>query len=228
MKRDRLIQTAIEKINAQTYLEIGVQRGKNFFAIDAPVMIAVDPKFLIGYRRRFSNFFKYIKARFFEMTSDDFFERHAPAVFRRRLLDVALIDGLHTYEQALKDFENCLKYLSPRGIILFHDCNPLSKEAAEPGSSPGDVMSRLGTGAEWTGDVWKAIVHIRARCPNVDVFVMDCDYGVGVACRRPAQEQLPYTAAQIAAMTYSDLEKDRQTLLGLKPTQYWDEFVCTL
>lgn len=37
-------------------------------------------------------------------------------------VDFASIDGDHSYDGVKKDFENCEKILSERGIILLHDC----------------------------------------------------------------------------------------------------------
>lgn len=34
---------------------------------------------------------------------------------------MAFIDGDHSYEGVKKDFENIVKYISPKGHILFHD-----------------------------------------------------------------------------------------------------------
>ncbi len=35
--------------------------------------------------------------------------------------DFALIDGIHVYEQAKKDFEAAMRHMAPRGYLLFHD-----------------------------------------------------------------------------------------------------------
>lgn len=229
MTRDYFIQSAIDTLKARTYLEIGVQRGKNFFRISAPLQIAVDPHFRIGITRRLRNPATLLRSRFFEMTSDDFFRERAPSFFRDRKIDVALIDGLHTYDQVLSDFNNCLNYLSSQGIILFHDCNPATKEAAEYGHSPTEIMQKFeGKNAEWNGDVWKAIVHIRSQCPDIETFVLDCDHGIGVARRGKAMDRLNLTVEQVRAMNYEDLEHDRINLLGLKPASYWNEFITNV
>jgi hypothetical protein len=162
------------------------------------------------------------------MTSDDFFARHAEKVLAKRKIDVALIDGLHTYEQVMKDFDNCFRYLSPNGLILFHDCNPLTREAAEYAHSPEEMLKKFpdAKSAEWNGDVWKAIVHINSLYPDIEILVLDCDYGVGVARRKPgAAKILNLTAVQIQNLTFDDLERDRVRLLNLKPASYWNEYV---
>jgi hypothetical protein len=229
MRRELFIQSAIDKLAAKTYLEIGVHRGKNFFKISAPFKIAIDPNFIIGYGRWLRNLPTLLKCKFYQVTSDDFFKKHAPDVFKKRTIDVAFIDGLHTYEQVLADFENCLQFLSPNGLILFHDCNPATAEAAAYAHSPADIMNKIpGKNSEWNGDVWKAIVHIRSIHKNVEVFVLDCDYGIGVARRRKSESNLSFTPEQIQALTYADLEKNRTSFINLKSPKYWDEFIKTV
>jgi hypothetical protein len=230
MNRTQIINSIIKRMKARTYLEIGVQRGKNFYQIEAPAKIAVDPEFKIGLTRRLKNLPQVFNNRFFEKTSDTFFEKDASEVFKTHQLDVALIDGLHTYEQSLKDFENCLKYLSPNGVILFHDCNPLSKEAAEPAAkSPEDKLARFPhLNAEWTGDVWKTIVHIRSLFPQIEAFVFDCDFGVGVAKRSLSPKKLKLSASEIEKLSYEDLAERRTEFINLKQPGYLDEFINTL
>lgn len=66
-----------------------------------------------------------------EMTSDEFFvawsnNEGATDVFGREAalggaIGFCYIDGNHTYEFALRDFENCDRYLVPGGFVLFDD-----------------------------------------------------------------------------------------------------------
>lgn len=164
----------------------------------------------------------------FRMTSDEFF------VKKERLLnsygvDVCLVDGLHTYEQALRDLLNSLKYLKPNGVILLHDCNPTTELMALPAARIEDVI-RLripqwdGT---WSGDVWKALVHLRALRKDVDAFVLDCDTGIGVVTKRQPKHSLSYSENDIRMMDYGFLSNNRKTLLGLQPSEYFEEFLQT-
>lgn len=229
MDRAFIIQSCIDKISAKHYLEIGVQRGKNFFKIKADQKTAVDPNFMIGIKRRVLNLKSWLTSDFNEMTSTDFFKKTAPQKLANLKIDVAFIDGLHTYEQTLEDFLNCSKYLSEGGLILFHDCNPTSLEAAAPLNSPTEKMQKFpGKNAEWNGDVWKTFVHIRSLMPEWQAFVLDCDYGVGVAVKRKNEKPLNYTRFQIEKMNYSDLEANREVFLGLKPPSYLNEFLASL
>jgi predicted O-methyltransferase YrrM len=153
------------------------------------------------------------------MTSDEFFARHA-ALFEEGRIDAAFIDGLHTYEQSLVDVENCLRCLNDGGVILMHDCNPISEAMASPSACYEEVVGRSAEGQppEWTGDVWKTIVHLRSR-EGFQVAVLDCDYGVGVIVKRPGAKHLAFAPETIRSWTYRDLEANRRELLDLQPPQ---------
>jgi hypothetical protein len=229
MKKEFVIQSIINRIQARTYLEIGVQRGKNFLQINAPFKIAIDPHFKIGTARRFFRLGSYLKSEFFEMTSDSFFEVKADTVLKKKRIDVAFIDGLHTYRQSLRDFNNCVKYISNGGVILLHDCNPTSREAASFAFSPEEMQKKFpGKNAEWNGDVWKTIVHLRSLHPELNVLVLDCDYGLAIVKKGKPEDPLHFSEQEIENLTYDDLEKNRIKFLNLKPEEYLQEFILSL
>ena len=113
------------------------------------------------------------------MTSDDFFANEA-AFLEQHPIDVALIDGQHSYMQVVRDVENTLRYLRDDGVIVLHDCNPPFALAGRPAASWDDFVAQqsgpLVIGI-WTGDVWKAIVHLRSTRDDLRVAVLKCDYG---------------------------------------------------
>jgi len=66
-------------------------------------------------------------------TSDEFFARRGPdALLAGQPLGVGFIDGLHLYEQALKDFINLEKYCGPRSVDFIARYRPLGRSHAEP------------------------------------------------------------------------------------------------
>jgi hypothetical protein len=213
--RWHVIQAAITWNCAQTYLEIGLGDLENFFRITAPRMFGVEPVPLSG-----PILFKAERrgAQIFPLTSDAFFASNA-GLFQNGGIDVAFVDGLHTHEQSIRDVYHCLAHLNPGGVILLHDCNPTTESMALPASSYGEGLAKKppGSSVEWTGDVWKTLVQLRLCDNSLDVGCLDCDYGVGVIVKRPSGRITSMAPEVIRSWTYSELEANRQDLLGLRP-----------
>jgi hypothetical protein len=232
LNRIELANSALQSVRRKgTYLEIGVNLGDTLRRIDARTKIAVDPVFG-SWRRLFASRFRSRKVVFaswkllfasrfasvkaalpirarqyaFSTTSDAFFARHM-GLLRRFPVTVALIDGLHTAEQAYRDVVNTVAVLDSPGVVLVHDCNPVSAAAASPTFTTG----------KWNGEVWKAIVRLRAERTDLRVTVLDCDQGLGVVSLGQPDSVLDLDAAAVATLTYHDLEHDRQHLLNLQP-----------
>ena len=225
VKRYDIIQACLDRLKKKkgkvNYVEIGVQTGLCFFKIKADKKIAVDPNFIIkptkkirAYLKNLSNF----NNEFFELTSDAFFAEKSNYIRAIGGIDVIFIDGLHRHDQVVIDIENSLSFLNPGGIILLHDCNPVSEAAATPGYSPGEIMKNPPKGwtGEWNGDVWKALVELRSTRSDLDIAVFNCDYGIGYITEGSPKAMLSYTVDEVGKMDYSDLEKNRTELLNLK------------
>lgn len=227
MNRIRAVQRALQGRVDPVYLEIGVSKGQAFQRISADVKIAVDPAFRLSSRTRELADAKGRETHYFETTSDAFFQNEAE-LLERHPVDVALIDGLHTYEQVVRDVEYTVRHLREDGVIFLHDCNPPFELAGRRAESWEDFIAAqkgpLVIGL-WNGDVWKAIVHLRSTRPDLIVGVLKCDQGVGFVRRGTPDSMLPYTPEQVAALTYADLKTDRRRLLNLRPPRYVDEFL---
>jgi len=229
MKRLEVIQKIINAKNARTYLEIGVSSGNVFLRIKARHKIAVDPNFRISKRKKLKWMIKNgynISAKFHETTSDDFFENEPPV----NGLDVAFVDGLHTYEQALKDVNNALDHMNEHGVVIMHDCNPPHEAAAYPATSREDAASLNlpGWTEEWSGDVWKAVCHLRSFRKDLDVFVLDCDVGLGIVTFGQPEDHLNFNEQELKQLTYNDLAKNKKNWLNLKPAAYLNEFLTSI
>lgn len=225
VNRIKAVRKALDGRANSVYLEIGVKRGWAFRRVAAGEKFAVDPALKLSGRSRRQAAAKG-SSHYFAMTSDDFFENEAEAALGRGV-DVALIDGLHTYEQALRDVENTLRYLRDDGVIFLHDCNPALEIMGRPAPSYAEYLAQQSGPVRWgiwNGDVWKAIVHLRTRS-DLRVAVLKCDFGVGVVRRGSPEARLPYSPDQVAAMTYADLAADRKGLLDLKPAAYLGELL---
>ncbi|SBS75582.1 conserved hypothetical protein [uncultured Mycobacterium sp.] len=228
VNRIRAVQQALAARPNPVYLEIGVSRGQAFQRISADVKIAVDPAFKIPQRSRELADAKARETHYFETTSDAFFETEA-AFLEQHPIDVALIDGLHTYEQVVRDVEYTVRYLRDDGVIFLHDCNPPFELAGRRAESWDEFMASqkgrpLAIGI-WNGDVWKAIVHLRSTRDDLVIGVLKCDQGVGFVRKGKPESTLSYTPEQIAALTYADLKADRKRLLNLRPPRYVEQFL---
>lgn len=154
MKRTQIIQYLINKINAKSYLEIGVSGGDNFNNINCQHKVSVEP-------------FPTIPVTY-KMTSDDFFNQN------NDFFDIIFIDGLHESNQVYRDITNSLNILNKEGYIICHDINPYCEIIQKyPQETQG----------EWTGDCWKAWVKFRNERSDLTMYVVDSDYGCGVITR---------------------------------------------
>jgi hypothetical protein len=156
MYRWDIINAFARRLNYNSYLEVGTQYpAANFDKINVPVKVSVDP-FPMGEVS-------------FVGTSDEYFAS-IPSDLK---FDIIFIDGLHHSEQVLKDIENSLRHLSGNGTIVCHDCLPKTQI----------MQHREDHGGEWTGDVWKAIATLRVERTDLDIRVIDTDFGCGVIRR---------------------------------------------
>ncbi|HVB04325.1 MAG TPA: class I SAM-dependent methyltransferase [Chitinophagaceae bacterium] len=223
MDRVHLIQLLIKQKKLTHYMEIGVSNGHAFFRIKAKVKIAVDPYFKFNTGRKLIKTFlnpHNLYNTWFEKTSDDFFKYDAPRIFEKNKIDIVLIDGMHEYDFATRDVDNALHYLRDDGIIIMHDCNPPTREAA---CSFQEWKSGNYT-SDWNGDVWKTIVFMRSQRKDIDAFVLNCDQGLGIITKRKPRQTLTLSVPDIARSDFADLDANRQEWLDLRPVHYLYEY----
>lgn len=238
MNRLTVIQRIAQAIGAKTYLEIGVNNGEVFFALDIPEKYAVDPHFnfsaranlhrLPGVRKGLYKNAEY----FFEETSDNFFEKHCDKL-KKSGLDLAFVDGLHTYRQSYRDVINCLNYLNPNGVLVVHDTNPATPAIATPVINAIDeVLQKAQRGeipgwtGNWSGDVWKTIVALQCERDDLNVVTLDIDWGVSVIMKTKNDNRLSVTS--IDGLGYKDLEANRAKWLNLKEPLFLNELTARL
>jgi len=164
MNRDEIINTLILANDYKSYLEIGIDNGANHSRINCLNKTGVDPN-ASNY-----DFSSYKDDNIFFITSDEFFEKHCQQNF-----DIIFIDGLHLESQVDKDVENSLKFLSKNGTIVLHDCNPPTIHHARENQK--DITPAKG---KWNGTVWKSIVKLRTTRNDLDICVVDTDWGCGI------------------------------------------------
>ena len=83
--------------------------------------------------------------------------------------DVIFIDGLHTFEQSLRDFENSLEYAHDHTFWLMDDTVPCDAYSALPDMDMASFKRKragLKVGP-WHGDVYKTIFAIHDKHPEI-------------------------------------------------------------
>jgi len=142
-------------IRPATYLEIGVLQGLSLAqALPETRCIGVDPEPMVDY--------EFPATRIHPITSDEFFARYDLTEQLGGPVEVAFIDGLHLFEQALIDFQNVERHATRGSLVLLHDCIPLDEETA----------SRERTTDFYSGDVWKATLALRRRRPGLEMAIV--------------------------------------------------------
>lgn len=185
--------------------------------------MAVDPEFRITrarWLRAVRRDPRNLRIRRFEMTSDRYFATEAAGAFRGGGVDLVFVDGLHTWEQSLRDVTNALGYLSDSGLVVLHDCSPRSPAAAFAAESLEAARDARPDGWDgmWSGDVWKTVLSLRSSRSDLDVRVIDDDSGIGLVRRAGAptvEPALAFSHEEIAALTYADLDRQRGEWLNV-------------
>ena len=183
MTRTDIINHIINQLDAEKYLEIGVREPDgNYNLIACNYKVAVDPVPLSD--------------GILPMTSDEFFAQN------KETFDVVFIDGLHHADQVERDILNSLEILTPGGCIICHDMSPTT-----------ELMQRvpIQTNGAWTGDCWKAWVKLRSTRSDLNMCVVDTDFGVGIIQKG---KQIPINIGSLE-LTYHNLEFNRTEWLNL-------------
>lgn len=195
MKRTDIINFFIKKFNYTSYLEIGVQDPTvNFDKINIEHKISVDP-FPVGKTT-------------YVGTSDEFFSRLESNIN----FDIVFIDGLHHSEQVMRDIQNSINHLSAKGTIICHDCLPTTEL----------MQLREDNGAEWTGDVWKTIAELRVNSNNLEIFVINTDYGCAVIRNG---SNIPYKPKSSNYLSYEYYNSYKEEMLNVISVNEFIEYI---
>jgi hypothetical protein len=180
--RIEIIQNIIKKEKYKSYLEIGCDNNENFSQIHIDNKVGVDP----------------LKGGTLRMTSDKFFENN------KKTFDIIFLDGLHTYEQTIKDIDNSLKFINNKGVIIIHDCLPKKIW--------NQITPRVY--GHWNGDVWKAIVHARTYA-HADTYTCKADHGLGIIFNRKNKERLKIEVKNFKNLKFSDYYNNHNKYMNL-------------
>ena len=179
--RSVIIQNIINDKKYKNYLEIGCDRDENFSKIKIENKTGVDP----------------LQGGTLRMTSNNFFIKN------NKNFDLIFLDGLHTYEQTIKDINNSLKILNKDGVIIIHDCLPKKIW--------NQIVPRIY--GHWNGDVWKAIVHSRTYS-SADTYTCIADHGLGIIFKRKNRNQLDLKK-NFKNLKFSDYYENHKEFMNL-------------
>ncbi len=147
-----VLERLYRALEPETAVEIGIFQGSSLALFRPPtVAIGVDPNATLLAPLQ-------TETHIYAETSDEFFARGRYAkLLGARPLGVGFIDGLHLFEQALKDFIGLEALCGPRSVVLMHDTVPLDDE----------TQSRSRDTVFHTGDVWKVLACLKFYRPDL-------------------------------------------------------------
>jgi hypothetical protein len=184
MNRTDIINLIIQKNNFSSYLEIGVNCPEvNFDRIECRFKRGVDP---IPQRGDIIG------------TTSDFFFSQLLVNF-----DLIFIDGLHHCHQVLRDIENSLQHISENGIVLCHDMLP-----------ENEIIQQVPrVSSIWTGDCWKAWSFLRMTRKDLNMFVLNTDFGIGFI--QKGKQNLYRPTIPLDEMNYSFFNSNKKKLMNV-------------
>lgn len=190
MNRTAIINLLIKEFDYHSYLEIGVQNpANNFDQVLCEKRIGVDPYPL--------------RDDIVRLTSDDYFAALQPNV----KFDIIFIDGLHHSTQVLRDINNALTHLNTGGTVVCHDMLPENEDMQK-------IPMQESQKHAWTGDCWKAWAYLRMVEPNLDMLVLDTDFGVGIIQVGTQEIFEPFVAME--HLDYDFFQRNKKKLLNIK------------
>lgn len=205
-----LLRRIHELRSPELYVEIGIHEGHSLaFVQPGTRIVGVDPEPKVAEPPA--------DCTIVATTSDDFFAD--PVALRGEPIDLSFADGLHWWEQTLRDVANLERHASPDGAILIHDCNPIDEITA----------ARERTTAIWSGDVWKTVVALRRHRPDLTVVTADVEpTGLAIVTGLDPSSTVLFDhyddiVADIDRLGWADIAAaNRSELIGLVPGD-WTE-----
>ena len=156
------IENLADILQPKTYGEIGIYQGETFLKIKAEKRFAVDiSKSALSYVPEHDSIVKVLG------TSRDLAEILKVTNLE---LDLLFIDANHASEAVYEDFTNLMNHVSRKGVVLFHDTFPGSREFSAP---------------EFCGDAYAAVPKLSEKYRNWSFVTLPIHPGLTLATRNP-------------------------------------------
>jgi hypothetical protein len=153
--------------NHNYYLEIGLERGLTFEAIVFSKKHGIEPF------PKFRNIESISGSKTYKMNSDTYFREK---YIEGKVIGIAFIDGLHTFEQTITDFFNVIKYCDNESLIIIDDTVPNDKFSTYRNAEEA-YRARALAGLEnnylWHGDVFQVIPNLYETIPGIEIFTVE-------------------------------------------------------
>lgn len=208
VRRDRVVQRLLELYERPRYLEVGVGTGATFHRVEAPTKVAVDPKFLFDHEDGDQ---RDAAATYHQITSDEYF---GGVIGTDEKFDVIFLDGLHTFEQTLRDLINALDHLQPDGVIVIDDVRPPTYLASLADREKYfEVRAWLEvTDKRWMGDVYKLVYFIDTFFQQLTYRTIRNNHGQAVVWRQRREAVAQRTVGETDAVTFEDFVTSQDVL----------------
>ena len=212
------LQRFHEWLKPKSYVEIGVSTGASIVLARSPtVAVGIDP---------IPHLLKPPKTvcKIFPLMSDDYFATRDPyGDIEAESVDLAFIDGLHLFEQVLRDFINIERISSRQTVVLIHDSFPVDALTAE----------RDRKTAFWTGDVWKILPCLCEFRPDLHLFTIAAPpSGLSVVTKLDSRSTVLMDRFNEIVSRYASLQVDpdesRRRRLAIMVRNNWEEVVARL
>ena len=139
-------------LQPKNYLEIGVNTGTSLQNASSSKVVGVDPYPNIEHELSDNT-------TIFSVGSDTFFKEESVEQLLDGKIELAFVDGLHQFDQVLKDFINIEKHSNKNSVVLFHDIYPVVPETA----------TREWNTYYWAGDTWKFMHIVNKYRPDLTI-----------------------------------------------------------
>ena len=200
-------------LTPETAVEVGVFQGASLALLRPPTLaIGVDPFPALASTLQ-------TETHIFVETSDLFFaQRRAEKLLEGRALSVGFIDGLHLFEQAVRDFMGLEALCGPQSVIVMHDTLPLDRP----------TQTRERQTVFFTGDVWKAVLLLKECRPDLQIFTIPTPpSGLTVVtgldpASRVLADRYDEAVARYLDMPFEAIEPELNAALNVVPND-WDE-----
>lgn len=209
MKRNDVVQAVLDCFENPSYLEVGVFRGMTFHKLKAAQKVAVDPNFRFDVDAAQA---ENPNAQYHGVPSDEYF-----AGAERRQFDVIFLDGLHTFEQTLRDLMNAVAHLADGGVVIIDDVKPSSYGASLPELDKIWLVKEvLNENNHWMGDVYRLVYFVDTFMPAFSYATVEENHGQLVMWREVRHPVPVRSVESISRKTFADLLHEVD-VLKLKP-----------